>query len=96
MQLTPRREQTIEKIIRDADGRLVKATFCVYEQGGRIKARLIEAVVLDEIKNQTLSLGTRSKISKYVQTILQTKVVSPYFNTSLIYALGSRPRAPTF
>ena len=99
MQLTHHKENIIEKIIRDGDGRLVRATFAVYESRGRIKARLLTAVFIDEyaeIGNAVLKLDGFS-LPKVAQSdeIIYTKIVSPYFSNSF-YISGSQPRAPTF
>ncbi len=100
MQLVHTKENIIEKIIRDADGRLVRATFAVYENGGRIKARLLHAVFLDESvtieSNRILSLGGFVPLQTISSGILPfAKIVSPYFSNNLLYSLGSKPRAPT-
>ena len=65
MQLIPTKSSFIEKIIRDQSGQLVRATFCVYECGGRIKARLVSATVIEEnqtLENKTLFLSGFVKI----------------------------------
>jgi hypothetical protein len=99
MQLTKNNSSYIEKIIRDAEGRLVRATFCVYENGGRVKARLVSAVVIQESKvlqNKTLFIGSLiSKDNGFEDTLSVKKIVSPYFDYNFIYSLGSKPRAPT-
>ncbi len=100
MQLTSPRGNLIEKIVRDGQGRLVRATFCVYENGGRIKARLLHAVVLEEsaaIENKTLLLTGLASPKNYSHLVIQSSnIVSPYFNSNLLYSLGLQPRAPTF
>ena len=89
----------VERILRDKDGRLVLATFCVYEIDGRIKARLVNAVFLEEapaIENKVLTLsGFSSKIASTFLDFIQKAIVSPYFNNNLLYFSGSKPRAPT-
>lgn len=100
MQLTPLRLNTIEKILRDKEGRLVRATFCVYENGGRFKARLVSAVVIDEssiIENKILTLaGVAEKgVRPLSFHVLKRKGSDPFFS-NLLYTSGSKPRAPTF
>ncbi len=46
MQIIQAKTNFVEKIIRDKDGRLVRATFSVYENGGRIKAKLVDYVYI--------------------------------------------------
>ncbi len=98
-QVTLSKSNYIEKILRDADGRLVRATFCVYENGGRIKARLVSAVYIEEniaTENKIPLLNfTTLSVVKYQKASLGGKITSPYFNSSLLYSLGSKPRAPT-
>ncbi len=89
----------VEKIIRDKEGRLVRATFSVYENGGRIKARLVEYVYLTNgtISGNVLALGglTSPKVKNQNFSFDKT-VKSPYFNKESLYFSGSKPRAPTF
>ena len=99
MQLTPTKGNYIEKIVRDAHGRLVRATFYVYENNGRVKARLIDAVLIEEsfaLSNKVYGLcGDISQKFYTSRLIFQKKIVSPYFNNNLLFSLGSKPRAPT-
>lgn len=98
-QITPSRANFIEKILRDGQGRLVCATFCVYENGGHIKARLVNVVYLEEkssIKSKTLVLDFSSPgEEKYCEVVLKNKIASPYFDLNILYSSGSKPRAPT-
>ena len=99
MQLTPIKGNYIEKILRDAQGHLVRVTFCVYESDGRIKARLIQATLLEQtpaIENKIYSLsGNVAKSPDYsLEKIVWKEIVSPYFN-NLLFSIGSKPRAPT-
>lgn len=99
MQLIQSKTNFVEKIIRDKEGRLVRATFCVYENGGRIKAKLVEYVYITAgaISGKILSLAGLSKNKKIVSEIIFTGVTkSPYFNKESLYFSGSKPRAPTF
>jgi hypothetical protein len=99
MQLTPSRQQTVEKILRDKNGRLVRATFSVYENAGRVKARLISAVVLKEnttLENKIFSLpGLEKKGSDPIFKYVKIKMGSDPFFSNLLYTSGSKPRAPT-
>ena len=99
-QITPSKSNFIEKILRDNQGRLVHATFCVYENGGHIKARLVGVVYLDEksiISNKILFLNFSSPgEEKYQEVVFENKTLSPYFDSNLLYSVGSKPRAPTF
>jgi len=100
MQITRPRGEYIEKIVRDGNGRLVRLSFCVYENGGHVRARLLNATYLAEnqkIENKTLTLGGLTKTKTFPAEILRgEKITSPYFNSNLLNFLGSKPRAPTF
>jgi hypothetical protein len=93
-------QQLIEKIIRDKQGRLVLATFCVYEQFGRVKARLVSATYLDEnvaLENKTFALsGFTVKQPLVTEVIRHARIISPYFNILSLDLSGTKPRAPTF
>ena len=98
MQITRPRGEYVEKIVRDAGGRLVRLSFCVYENGGHIKARLLNAVYLSEspLENKTVFLTSpRVPLGEYADVFFTVKIVSPYFNSNLLNFLGSKPRAPT-
>ncbi len=94
MQIVAHKGNIVEKILRDKEGRLVRAKFYIYESAGRIKARLLEATIIAELAGKVLSLfgpaqKTGSKIS------FSKSTVSPYFNKDVLTFLGSKPRAPT-
>lgn len=99
-QLTTPKGRYIEKIVRDSSGRLVRATFCVYECGGRIKARLLNADFLEQDlspKSEVAELcGYEAKKIFDTKVTFQSKVISPFYNSNLLYSSGSKPRAPTF
>ena len=99
MQIIQSKQNIVEKIFRDKNGRLVRAEFCVYENGGRIKAKLIDYVYITAgaISGKVLSLSglPKNKTSK-VKTTFNGIVKSPYFNKESLYFSGSKPRAPTF
>jgi hypothetical protein len=98
-QITPSKTHFIEKILRDTNGRLICATFCVYEKDGHIKARLVGVVHLEqnaEIENKVLCLCGLRRDKKYQEKIyFSGKTVSPYFTLNILYSTGSKPRAPT-
>jgi hypothetical protein len=100
MQITRPRGEYIEKIVRDAGGRLVRLSFCVFENGGHVRARLLNAVYLEEkteIENKVLFLGSWTpSVHRYSKSVFVSKITSPYFNSNLLNFLGSKPRAPTF
>ena len=99
MQLTTPKGKFIEKIIRDKNGRLVRASFCVYECNGRARAHLLSAVLIDEhvaIANKVHSLASLVVEKSFgTKIVFQGKIASPYFSSSLLYSSGSKPRAPT-
>jgi hypothetical protein len=99
MQLAQPRGNLIEKIIRDTQGRLVRATFCVYIQGDQVKARLINAVLIEQttiLENTILALsGSCTAHTSYKNISFVHSFVSPYIDTDLLYTAGSKPRAPT-
>ncbi len=96
-QLTRPIGEYVEKIIRDKNGQLVRATFCVYECDGHIKARLITAEIIKEVlsNKKTVSLPgfVKEELQNFVEYIGAT--VSPYFSLNTLYFFGSKPRAPT-
>ena len=98
MQIVQSKSSLIEKIIRDKDGRLVRATFCIYENAGRMKARLVDFVYLNEkiITKvlQTLPGFLKKKLFTRV-TLVNNLVSSPYFVNEILNWSGSKPRAPT-
>lgn len=99
-QLITTKTNIVEKILRDENGKLVKARFYIYQNGGRIKARLLDFSYINEsnkIEDQILKIFGCVKSNECVSRILNKKEsVSPYFYNNLIYLSGSKPRAPTF
>src|SRR3989344_5824657 len=87
----------IERIVRDKNGQLVRATFCVYECNGHIKARLINAEIIKEVlpksKIPVLSGETAKKV--FLGLEFDVKLVSTYFSLNTLYFSGSKHRAPT-
>ena len=97
-QIIQSKSQIVEKILRDKEGRLVRATFCVYENGGRIKARLVDFVYLNQkiLKNVVFALSGFAKTKATPTPSVGVKsVFSTYFNKDILYFSGSKPRAPT-
>ncbi|MFZ2523668.1 MAG: hypothetical protein WAW92_04775 [Minisyncoccia bacterium] len=98
-QIIESKNQYFERVFRDKDGRLVRATFQVYESAGRIKARLVNFVYLTagEISGKVSTiLGIVSKKIKDVLSVLNFELSTLNFEISNIYTIGSKPRAPTF
>ena len=86
----------IERIIYDKNGRLVRATFCVYQRDGRIKARIVDLSYINQITGKILTLpGLFKKIKSSKKTGGSKSTASPYFSFNLLSFLGSKPRAPT-
>ena len=90
----------VEKIVRDKDGKLIRARFFVYENGGRIKARLLDFVYLAE---QNLLNGANFLLSIVVSKgVFDTFRFHNFTINTRTYSLdpilfsGSKPRAPTF
>lgn len=98
MQLTRSKSNFIERVCRDANGNLVRATFCVYECRGHFKARLVKVVYLEEklqISGRNLSLaGFQTQRTFNTKIEFSGKKVSPFISFD-IYSFGSKPRAPT-
>ncbi len=99
MKITTPRGNLIEKVLRDKDGRLVRASFCVYQESGRVKARLLNVVYLDEsLENkEVLCLETlKDNFEFEVEKEKDHKILSPYFDFNILSFLGSKPRAPSY
>ncbi len=97
MQIIKSQSNIVEKVLRDKEGRLVRARFAVYENAGRIKVRLLDFVYIDikELAGKVLSLvGFSKKVSKELNSVYKT-VVSPFTYSKILYFSGSKPRAPT-
>ncbi len=89
----------VEKVLRDKEGKLIRARFFVYENGGRIKARLLDFVYLAEqallnSANYLLSIASNAKAK--VLKIFDVSFVSFVYDLETIFSIGSKPRAPTF
>ncbi len=90
----------VEKVLRDREGRLVRAKFFVYENAGRVKARLVDLKYLEEAILLTASkifLPFYKKLkSIYVQLFPKQKFAYQFVQCETLYVSGSKPRAPTF
>jgi len=95
MQITHLKGNKVEKVLRDKEGRLIRATFYVYESAGRIRARLLDFSVINELSGDTLSLSIPNKTHSKENSHLNS-FVSRYFTKDTLQFSGSKPRAPTF
>ena len=98
MQIVSQKGNAIEKVLRDKEGRLVRATFYIYESAGRIKARLIDFKYLNEEEfdnSSNFALSGYEKEQKYFTKVFEKALISPYITSENIYFSGSKPRAPT-
>lgn len=89
---------TFERTFRDHLGRLVVATFFVYETEGRVKARLVEARVVEE--SLALPQGIFALVGECLRAavVLAEKVLGEVIalpQREVLYFAGSKPRAPT-
>lgn len=99
-QIVSSKTEYVEKILNDKNGRLVRATFCIYEIGGRVKARLVNIEYLEE------NAVTENKAARISGSVVRNDfecelrfgcpIVSPYFVSNILYFSGSKPRAPAF
>ncbi len=100
MQIINSKNKFIERILRDNEGRLVCAKFCVYERGGRIKARLVDFTYIDEtifVSGAVLSLpGFKNTKLTWSEFFGNKKTFSPQLKSEILYSSGSKPRAPSF
>ena len=98
MQIIESNSKIVEKVLRDKEGRLVRASFQIYEVAGRVKARLIDFTYIETLKGAVLSLSSliKPKIVRLGSQASKLRFVSPYFTTDTLTFSGSKPRAPTF
>ena len=98
MQLARTKGNTIEKILRDKEGRLVRATFYIYENAGRMKARLVDFVYLTEetLKSTKVFLTgfIKTQVSQFKNVINKLNAIS-FINREILYFSGSKPIAPS-
>ena len=99
MQIAKSQSNIVEKVLRDKEGKLIRARFFVYENGGRIKARLLDFVYLAEqtlIQSANFLLSSLSKTKTIVTKFSSVKnYTTPFFFFFIISISGSKPRAPT-
>lgn len=99
MQVIKSQGNIVEKVLRDREGKIIRARFFVYENGGRIKARLLDFVYLAEqvlIQSANFLLSTVSKTKTLITKFSSVKVfTTPFTILNTIYFSGSKPRAPT-
>ena len=95
------RTKFVEKIITSPEGVDFKVLFLVYEEAGRLKAKIISAVPVSEssVKNETfLALPTSAQFKKVINSVIrevnQKIIPSPY--NSILYFNCTIPRAPAF
>ncbi len=90
-------QNIVEKILRDKEGRLIRARFVVYENAGRIKARLLDWSIIETLKGSENSLLGFIKEKICISCDISHDIFrTSYFELSTIYSIGSKPRAPTF
>ena len=96
--LTTPRAQLVEKMITSPEGVVFKAIFLVYEEEGRVKARLVQAVPVSKKKHPIVFALTgdvaAAPVVEIVSEVVENQILSPY--ASLLYFAGTKPRAPTF
>lgn len=95
------RNYIVERELRDNAGRLARVTFLVYEEAGRMRARVIDVAYLEEANagERPLAICGSSCDNAAVlpaESVPGFGIESPYFDTELIYSIGSKPRAPAF
>ena len=97
MQIIHSHGNIVEKVLRDREGRLIRARFFVYENAGRIKGRLLDFVQIETLKGVAFELVgiVKQKLVRFLNTV-RTAFTSGFFSTEILYFSGSKPRAPTF
>lgn len=98
MQVIKSQSNIVEKVLRDKEGKLIRARFFVYENGGRIKARLLDFVYLTEqalLKGKELLLSIATKTTTLVLNFFVLSLTTKNYKLATVYAIGSKPRAPT-
>ena len=99
MQIVESKGNIVEKILRDRDGKLVRAKFYVYESAGRVKARLVAVTYLEEksgISAPAFSLpGHKKGKLLWSEFFGENDIVPSFITSDILYSSGSKPRAPT-
>ena len=97
--LVTQRKKYIEKIITSPEGVDFKVVFLVYEENGRIKAKVVSSTPLNTTLNKEeviLALPSFSQIKGAINSIIKevgSKIIpSPY--NSILYFNCTIPRAP--
>lgn len=93
------RTKFVEKIITSPEGVDFKVLFLVYEEAGRLKAKVISAVPVSEAsvsKEEFLALPSTIQFKKVIDSVIyevsQKIIPSPY--NSILYFNCTIPRAP--
>ena len=96
--LTTPRAQIVEKMITSPEGVVFLATFLVFEEMGKVKARLVKAVPVEKAKKSEVLAICGDVCNSFVEILKEVfapdQIVSPY--NSILYFTGAKPRAPTF
>lgn len=97
--LTAPRAQLIEKLITSPEGIVFHATFLIFEEEGKIRARLISATPISKVKNTSpcvLALcGNVSIPSPYSYSSPLKATNYKLQITNSLYFTCSKPRAPS-
>lgn len=96
MQIVKSQSKIVEKVLRDKEGRLVRARFHIYEVAGRVKARLLDFTFIETLKGAVVKLAgfVKEKTSNIVSYVSTFNFLLYTFNS--LFSIGSKPRAPTF
>ncbi len=98
MQIVRSQNNIFEKVLRDKEGRLIRARFSVYETAGKIKAKLIDWEYIDikALVGKVLSLTgfIAGKKTEYIPE-QRKPILSPFFAKDFLYVAGTKARAPT-
>ncbi len=97
MQLSQQRGETIEKVFTYKKGKLVRAKFFVYEREGRLKARLVDLTILEQIVGKVTQFlfSLYKKVSENVLILLKINPQPAFAKIKVYDFTGSKPRAPT-
>jgi hypothetical protein len=96
MQIAKSQGNIVEKVIRNKDGKLIRARFFVYENAGRIKARLLDFTYIKELAHSVVfAISGNIKAIIVWSREFVSKAIAPFLNSETIYLSGSKPRAPT-
>ncbi len=96
MQIVKSNSQYIEKVLKDKNGNLVRARFWIYENSGRLKAKLVDFEYLDDPNRVILLRDVEKDYINFLENEVKFSLNNPYIVLVGIYSLGSKPRAPTF